>query len=928
MNLLSLAPEVYRNEVGLVLDFETTNLDFGSALQGNNRLVLAAWGMVGHKEGSKRILHKFGSEYEQEELLAAIKQHKFLVAHNAKFELQWLRRCGLDLTEVLVYDTMLAEKVIVGNHLLPLGLDAVCRRYGLDSKHPLGSSLVHAGVSSDLVPESVLLEYCRQDVRCTGDLFRRQLEVLSDRQLACVFTKCLLTPVLADIEFNGMGIDREAVENEYSNLSNRLHDLDNRLVRICGDTNLNSGKQRAAFLYDTLGFEVPRDFRKHIILTAGGQRKTDSKTVQSLKAETKEQKEFLKLYTERTDTFQALSKTITKLHNLQGDVLRAQFHQARTVTGRLSSTGTGDSTIQFQNMARGYKKLFVPKHPGWYECEADGSQLEFRVAAQLGQDERAIKDIRTEGFDVHKLTSEVLGVSRQNAKEHCFPLDTLLLTPAGWKGYKDIHIGDKVINYDSVSGRLVEDVVIDYSEPHLQEVIEMRTRHNWAVRSTPGHRWYAYKRIDHGKKGRGYEPCITFTKDMGAEHRIITAARAAFAGSNGISPREAALLGWAYSDGSVHVSPLTGARSQGRDGWRQNYRLELIQKKYVDEIDSLLSSLGLKYSKVLHGGGCYYWNVHGARNIFRKAGIVDEHPNHSALVLGMSAAARAAWLRAVSHAEGTIRVGQTWRIAQNSGSFCEAIKLAAFLCGYDIRVTRVISKRSGKSHEQITLRNRPYVTGQRITKKSLGEQSVWCVTTRNHTVVIKQGDTYSISGNTFKPLYGGTSGSKRQRAYYEAFRQRYPQIYATQRAWVSEVLETKELRMPWGATWYFPDTKVTESGYVTHTSNIFNYPVQALATAEAIPIALTKFWHEIKARKLRMEIVNTIHDSIVCEVPEDELDIFKQLVTDCMTYGVYKYMKRIYGIDWSVPLGVGIKIGKRWSEGDEIKINIVETDNG
>lgn len=870
MNLLSLTPEVYRKESGLVLDFETTNLGFGSALHRNNRLVFAAWGTVGHKEGSKRILHKFGSEYEQEKLLAAIKQHKFLVAHNAKFELQWLRRCGLDLTEVLVYDTMLAEKVIVGNRLLPLGLDAVCRRYGLDSKHPLGSSLVHAGVSSDLVPESVLLEYCRQDVRCTGDLFRRQLEVLSDRQLACVFTKCLLTPVLADIEFNGMGIDREAVENEYSNLSNRLQDLDNRLVRICGDTNLNSGKQRAAFLYDTLGFEVPRDFRKHVILTAGGQRKTDSKTVQSLKAETKEQKEFLKLYTERTDTFQALSKTITKLHNLQGDVLRAQFHQARTVTGRLSSTGTGDSTIQFQNMAREYKKLFIPKHPGWYECEADGSQLEFRVAAQLGQDERAIKDIRTEGFDVHRLTSEVLGVSRQSAKEHCFPLDTLLLTPTGWKGYKDIHIGDKVINYDSVSGRLVEDVVIDYSEPHLQEVIEMRTGHNWAVRSTPGHRWYTYKRIDHGKKGRGYEPCVTFTKDIGAEHRIITAARAAFAGSNGISPREAALLGWAYSDG----------------------------------------------------------NVHGVRNIFRKAGIVDEHPNHSALVLGMSAAARAAWLRAVSHAEGTMRVGQTWRIAQNSGSFCEAIKLAAFLCGYDVRVTRVISKRSGKSHEQITLRNRPYVTGQRITKKSLGEQSVWCVTTRNHTVVIKQGDTYSISGNTFKPLYGGTSGSKRQRAYYEAFRQRYPQIYATQRAWVSEVLETKELRMPWGATWYFPGIKVTESGYVTHTSNIFNYPVQALATAEAIPIALTKFWHEIKARKLRMEIVNTIHDSIVCEVPEDELDIFKQLVTDCMTYGVYKYMKRIYGIDWNVPLGVGIKIGKRWSEGDEIKINIVETDNG
>ena len=84
----------------IVLDFETTNKEKGSAVCEDNQLVLACWRVVQH-DGSFVDKHWFGGEYEQDELVQDIQGAQFVVAHNAKFELQWLRRCGIDLHKVL-----------------------------------------------------------------------------------------------------------------------------------------------------------------------------------------------------------------------------------------------------------------------------------------------------------------------------------------------------------------------------------------------------------------------------------------------------------------------------------------------------------------------------------------------------------------------------------------------------------------------------------------------------------------------------------------------------------------------------------------------------------------------------------------------------------------------------------------------------------
>jgi DNA polymerase I-like protein with 3'-5' exonuclease and polymerase domains len=165
---------------------------------------------------------------------------------------------------------------------------------------------------------------------------------------------------------------------------------------------------------------------------------------------------------------------------------------------------------------------------------------------------------------------------------------------------------------------------------------------------------------------------------------------------------------------------------------------------------------------------------------------------------------------------------------------------------------------------------------------------------------------------TFGPLYGKNSGTKRELAYYKAFREKYPQIYKTQQGWTHAVLKDGMLCLPWGMRFYWPGTKMSRTGYIDNTTSIFNYPIQSFATAEIIPLTLVLVWHLTK--DLKCDIVNTIHDSIVAEVDKTDLDNYKQIVINCFSREILWLMERLYGMVLKVPLGVDIKAGTHWGE--------------
>lgn len=428
----------------IVLDYETTILP-GFATNPDQHVVLACW-LVVTPDGIQRK-YRFGDEYTQDALAADIAKADFVVAQNAKFEAQWLQRSGIELRDVLFYCTQVGEWVILGNNpkKLSLHLDDMAKRRLGRGKESLGNRLIKDwGVCPSITPRSWLLKYCAEDVELTYEIFLQQRKELTALDLwHIILARMLTVPVLADIELQGLELDCDEVSKEYTRQLGVRESAALALDEVTGGINLNSRPQLASLLYDKLGFQEARDHKGDIIVTKGGARATSEDVLQSLVAETEDQKVFLQRYKEYSKANTLLSKTLTFLSKVcehQGGKFYGRIIQGRTGTHRLASGGQGvvfpgdkaETKIQLQNIPREYKKLFTAHHPEYLIREDDGAQLEFRVAAELGNEPVALREIE-DGVDIHSFTREVMRKenhpdftgkndkeARQIAKAHTF----------------------------------------------------------------------------------------------------------------------------------------------------------------------------------------------------------------------------------------------------------------------------------------------------------------------------------------------------------------------------------------------------------------------------------------------------------------------------------------------------------------------------
>ncbi|MEE8598399.1 MAG: DNA polymerase, partial [Dehalococcoidales bacterium] len=173
----------------------------------------------------------------------------------------------------------------------------------------------------------------------------------------------------------------------------------------------------------------------------------------------------------------------------------------------------------------------------------------------------------------------------------------------------------------------------------------------------------------------------------------------------------------------------------------------------------------------------------------------------------------------------------------------------------------------------------------------------------------------AAKSSTFKPLFGGQSGTEGEMAYYEWFKTHYQGISATQQTWKDEAVVHKEVKMVHGFVFHYPEASMNSKGYVQGSTNIMNYPIQSFATAEIIPIAIVYLWHLM--REMESFMNNTVHDSTVTELHPDEEEEFKECALHAFTTLVYYYLYEVYGVEFNVPLGLGVKIGDNWGKGIE-----------
>jgi DNA polymerase-1 len=80
-----------------------------------------------------------------------------------------------------------------------------------------------------------------------------------------------------------------------------------------------------------------------------------------------------------------------------------------------------------------------------------------------------------------------------------------------------------------------------------------------------------------------------------------------------------------------------------------------------------------------------------------------------------------------------------------------------------------------------------------------------------------------------------------------------------------------------------------------------NFPMQGSA-ADLMKLAMIKFYNALKENNLKSKMIMQVHDEIVVEVVDGELDIVKKLVQESMELGQ----------PLTVPLLVNIEVGEHW----------------
>ena len=170
--------------------------------------------------------------------------------------------------------------------------------------------------------------------------------------------------------------------------------------------------------------------------------------------------------------------------------------------------------------------------------------------------------------------------------------------------------------------------------------------------------------------------------------------------------------------------------------------------------------------------------------------------------------------------------------------------------------------------------------------------------------------------HTFKPLYGGMMGKKKEVEYYEKFLKKYKGIAKWHLDLQERAYKTSIVRLPSGREYYFPNVYKRPNRYTgeyiySNSTNIKNYPVQGFATADIVPLACMNVWELLKERGLQIIIINTVHDSVVLDVHPDEVDDVISIIKTGFINVKDSLLTR-YNCELNVPLDFEIKKGKNW----------------
>jgi len=349
------------------------------------------------------------------------------IGQNMKYDAKIFAR--LDITVAPIDDTMLMSYAMnAGKH--NHGMDTLSERYlghtPIPIKPLLGSG--KSAITFDRVPVDDAVKYAAEDADITLRLWQQFKPQLHVNRVTTVYETMErpLVPVLAQMERNGIKVDRDTLSRMSNAFAQKMAGLEAEIQEMAGRPfNVGSPKQLGEILFDEMSLSGGKKGKTGAYAT-GADVLEDLATDHELPGRVLDWRQLSKLKSTYTD---ALQEHI----NPETGRVHTSYSIAGANTGRLASTDPNLQNIPVRSEeGRRIREAFVAE-AGKVIVSLDYSQIELRILAHIAEID-ALKQAFLDGIDIHAMTaSEMFDV----------PLDEM--TP-------DVRRQAKAINFGVIYG--------------------------------------------------------------------------------------------------------------------------------------------------------------------------------------------------------------------------------------------------------------------------------------------------------------------------------------------------------------------------------------------------------------------------------------------------------------------------------------------
>lgn len=336
-----------------------------------------------------------------------------VVNHNVKFDMHFLARDGVD-NWTSVVDTLTAAKLIDSDRfkydLTSLAKDWLNADISWAEKRVSGflGSVRDKAKNYSWLPADVLGEYCCLDVSVTRDLYRCIGRRLPEECRDVYDTERLLTPVLYDIEENGLRVDVEELQKKRLECLYRLLRLEEKISDIVG------GPMRPHTNEDCFDVLCNRYGLPVLGRTEKGDPSFDQEALARYFYYVRHDPKLTGLIDKilayrKIHTFNGLF--VEQYLKLQVDGLLHPEYNQSVRTGRLACHTPNAQQISTE------AKALIHAPAGRRFLSYDYSQIEFRIIVHYIQNEEAIRAyLENPDTDFHQWVADLCHISRRPAK--------------------------------------------------------------------------------------------------------------------------------------------------------------------------------------------------------------------------------------------------------------------------------------------------------------------------------------------------------------------------------------------------------------------------------------------------------------------------------------------------------------------------------